>query len=681
METPAIYGTFLAIHIAELIVLGVLIVANIVRLIRHLRRRVVGSRLTLRLVLMFSVLAMVPVSIVFSLSLDFVRRGIDSWFDARIEQGITKTLELNRGVTAERMQAMAQQTQLLAAQLSPMEMRTRTQFPRLAALSTALQMALLDSRGRVLAQYGIPLQTAPLLPKRLPFIALDNHDAQRPTVLVMVSAEGNNVLYARYALPAQISALAAQAYDVQMRYQELVALRKPLRRTFAITLSIALFLGIFLALWAAFWSARRLTEPIGTLAVGTRAVARGEYGKQLEVPAQQDELAVLVQSFNEMTRRVASAHDAVRMSQHHAERQRAYLETVLSRLSSGVITIDDQHILRTANATASSILGVTTLHGTPLRELTQLRAGLEPFVTAVMPHLADAAQEWREEVLLLGAQSRQVLILRGAALPSSPSQSGGHVIVFDDITTLIQAQRDAAWSEVARRLAHEIKNPLTPIQLAAERLRHKLLKSLADPEAEILNRATHTIIQQVDALKELVKDFYSYARPQRLMPQPLDLNQLIGDVLDLYHDGGGESPQFITQLAASLPHIEADAGRLRQVLHNLIKNALEAHPEGVTVVTIRTQALTAQEHLWVELQLADNGPGLNHEVLGRAFEPGVTTKTKGSGLGLAIVKRIVEDHGGVVTAANQSQGGAVFTVRLPCRAEAMRAGDTNNTPL
>ena len=333
------------------------------------------------------------------------------------------------------------------------------------------------------------------------------------------------------------------------------------------------------ALIAAFHTARRLVAPVADIARGTRAVAEGDYEQQLPLPKHDDELAFLVASFNAMTRRIAQARDAAARSQQAVETQRAYLETVLGRLSSGVIAFDDTQRLRTANPAARQILGLT-LDGDPQPTLMDLERGqprLSRWIETVGRHIA-GGQDWRAEITLHRAEGRQTLLCRGSALPLTDSREGGaehgHVVVFDDITTLIRAQRDAAWGEVARRLAHEIKNPLTPIQLSAERLRHKLLTKAADSDAQIIDRATRTIAQQVEAMKSMVNDFSDYARSPQMQAEPFELDRLVQEVLDLYKSAGAGAISVL--LGAPKAQVRGDPLRLRQVIHNLVKNAQEA---------------------------------------------------------------------------------------------------------
>ncbi|MCL5669196.1 MAG: ATP-binding protein, partial [Gammaproteobacteria bacterium] len=402
------------------------------------------------------------------------------------------------------------------------------------------------------------------------------------------------------------------------------------------------------------------------LAEGTRAVAAGDYTLRLPLQSK-DELGFLVVSFNDMTQKIEQARDALNLSQQRAEGQRAYLQALLQHLSSGVLTLDHQQRLRTANATASELLGATLdAHaGTPLDAIAERHPHLGAFIATLRHHLAEPAGEWREEVILEGPGARKIRLCRGTALPATESE-GDYLIVFDDVTALIQAQRDAAWGEVARRLAHEFKNPLTPIQLSAERLRHKYLKTLDAREGELLDRLTHTIVQQVEVMKDMVNAFADYARNPQLQTRPLDVNRLINEVLDLYR-GQRSSAQFQTQLEDSLPPVEADAGRLRQLLHNLIKNALEATPDSRARITLSTHSVPPD---FVEISVRDYGPGIPREIMAQIFEPYVTTKPRGTGLGLAIVKKIAEEHGGALSAENPPDGGARLVLRLPVSAAA-----------
>ena len=406
-----------------------------------------------------------------------------------------------------------------------------------------------------------------------------------------------------------------------------------------------------------------------------------------------------------MTRRIHRAQSQIKRSQREAEMQRTYLETVLTHLSSGVLSFDQQHILRTHNAAADQILGADLEAGTgkPLSWMGKTHASLQPFVEAIDKAIASVQTEWQVEVTLTGQSGPRTLLVRGSLLPGPRGKHDGYVVVFDEMTALIQAQRAAAWGDVARRMAHEIKNPLTPIQLSAERIRHKYLRKLVDKERQTLDRATRTIVEQVESLKSMVNAFSDYARPALMQAAPINLNDLIRDVVELYKSerhppnvsAAGTKPaadETVTlrgsntksgdidmlpapvslklDLDPDLPRITADPGRLRQVLHNLLLNARDAlSGRAKPVISILTRGIHAGEQPYVELIVQDNGPGFPEPLMERLFEPYVTDKEKGTGLGLAIVKRIIEEHAGFIQAENLKKGGAGITIRLPVKTE------------
>jgi nitrogen fixation/metabolism regulation signal transduction histidine kinase len=368
-----------------------------------------------------------------------------------------------------------------------------------------------------------------------------------------------------------------------------------------------------------------------------------------------------------MTRRIYRAQNQIKHSQREAEVQRTYLETILTHLSSGVLSFDPRARLRTYNTSAAQILGLDLAPGVgrSLKWVRDTSPELIPLLDTINEALQKSRAEWHAETTLHGHTGKRTLIIRGTRLPGLRSRHGGHVVVFDDVSALIQAQRDAAWSEVARRLAHEIKNPLTPIRLSAERIRHKCMDGLSAAQQETLDRATRTIVEQVESMKSMVNAFSDYARPVQMQPQALNFNQLVNDVVELYR--GRHNPVHI-QLAldAALPPVYADPGRLRQVLHNLLLNASDAL--SVTenaALSISTHYYESDGQRFVELHVRDNGPGFAPSVLDHLFEPYVTTKEKGTGLGLAIVKKIVEEHSGSLWAENPEGGGALLTIRLP----------------
>ncbi len=674
-----LFSTLLVLNGLGLVTLGALIAKNLAGLIAQVKRRAPASRLTVRMVTMFVVLAVTPVVVVYYFSIQFLHRGIDSWFDVRVEQALDDALELSRTSLGVRMRELFKQTELIAGDLDVVSGEaTPVALDDARFLSGASELTLIASNGRIISSSNEdPTSILPSSPddaillhvrQAQSYIGLDPIGATGLHVRVVVQVPGSppdasRMLQALFPVPERMNTLAESVQGVYAKYRELVYLRKPLKMSFTLTLSLVLLLSLFTAVWAAFYSARRMVAPLRDLVQGTQAVADGDYETRLP-PAGKNELGFLVDSFNDMTRKLARARDETRQGQQQLEDQRTYLETVLSHLSSGVITLDHAGLLSTANVAAEQILGVGLDRevGATLTAIGERHPILRGLTDRVGQHIAGGSHDWREEVVLAGATGRQVLTCRGARLPASDSPVPGYVIVFDDVTALIQAQRDAAWSEVARRLAHEIKNPLTPIQLSAERLRHKYLQRMAAPESDVLDRLTRTIVQQVEAMKKMVNAFSEYARSPQVKVQSVDLNALVTDVAELYRT----SKVIDLDLQEALPALDVDADRLRQALHNLIKNALEANAgeSGARVLLITRQAADGDSG-FIDLEICDEGSGFPPHIIERVFEPYVTTKPKGTGLGLAIVKKIAEEHGGTVRATNDGPHGASVLMRFP----------------
>ncbi len=692
-----LYVWLLGLNIAGLVVLVGLILANLYRLSRQIRQQTAGARLTLRLVVIFSVLALAPVSLLYYFSLQFLHRGIDSWFDVRVEEALTDSLELGRSSLDLNMRVVLRWQQSLAEQLvDTTEGQSTFILDELLSSSAASDLTLLGDNGRIIASSStdptalVPSQPGEdillLVRERQPYVGLDQIRDLGLSVRVVVPIEvaGSTelrMLQGLYPVPERMSELADTVEEAFTKYRELAYLRTPLKYSFTLTLSLVLLFALLAAVWLAFLSARRLTAPIRDLVTGTRAVAAGDYSQRLPQP-DNDDLGMLVRSFNEMTRRIAQSHDETQRSQRLVEQQKAYLEVVLGNLSSGVLSIDHDLALRTANSASEQILDVPLCDclGQTLEQIASDYEHLQPLYKAWDERARlGVGLAWQEEVTLFGARGRQVLICRGTTLAASDPEHAGQVLVFDDITTLIQAQRDAAWGEVARRLAHEIKNPLTPIQLSAERLRHKYSPTMAPDDREVLERHTETIVQQVELMKGMVNAFSEYARPPQLARNPLSLNPLVEELVELYR-GSEAGVTLDADLDASLPTVIADAGRMRQLLHNLIKNAFEALTDQVGGrVAIRTRTRHTSGGQLAELRISDNGPGIPDTVRERLFEPYMTTKLRGTGLGLAIVKKIVEEHGGMIDVKEPRSGGVSISIRLPV-AIAEGAAPTNGAP-
>jgi nitrogen fixation/metabolism regulation signal transduction histidine kinase len=478
-------------------------------------------------------------------------------------------------------------------------------------------------------------------------------------VNVMSLTEEMRVLQLLQPVPKQLAVDAEIVQTGQREYQELLLARLGLKRLYGLTLTLTLLLALLTALSLAFVLSERLSAPLSFLVEGTRAVAQGDFS-QRETVASHDELGVLTQSFNTMRQQLAETRAVAERNQTQLANAHAYVQSILTNLSAGVLAFDETLRLRSFNHSAAAILDadIAQLEGCELERWRERIPALEALAADIAAafHGADDA-EWQKQIERSGKAGHQMLLLRGTRLPAGSGT--GYVVVFDDITHVMQAQRDAAWTEVARRLAHEIKNPLTPIQLSAERLQHKLADKLAAPEAEMLARSTRTIVNQVGALKNMVDAFRQYARMPEPTRQEIDLNALLTEVLTLYESLAG---WIHVDLAPRLPHLIGDPAQLRQVIHNLLQNSQDALVDSANPSIVVRSEPSADG---MRVIITDNGGGFPEQLMQRAFEPYVTTKPKGTGLGLVIVKKIVEEHGGTVEIENVTPHGARVTFTLP----------------
>lgn len=667
------------VFIAAAAALGMLALAIVQRLLwlrRQLQRGQPGALLTRRLVLLLILIAVPPVVLVYGFSLRFVSSTVDSWFIANTSEAMESALQLGQVYLDDRIASASARTAAAAAALrlpglSGRELRL--ELERGLDESAALQLAVFTEEGRSLAVAAARtdlLQAEPPDSETLLELSRRGEAASAETFdggmrirslhRIDEGPEGRRFLQALFDLPQNYARLALEVERAAHAQRQASFLRGSLKLALGLILSFVLLLSLLMALLLAFELARRLVRPIGELARATESLAAGRPEGPILVPAQ-DELGFLVRGFNHMVAELEQARAAERASAAETESQRARLETILARLSSGVIALDADSRLSGANRAAEAILGLALSDALqrPLGELSVQRPAAASLFDALLKRQREGAQEWRDELRLARSEGELRLILRGARLPD-----GGIVAVFDDSAELDRAQRDAAWGEVAKRLAHEIKNPLTPMQLAAERLRRRLLPKLSGEDAEVLDRASSTVIAQVESLKTMVNAFSDYARPPPLTLAPLDLPGLLDEVLELY----AQQPRLSIErrIETSLPALRADAGRLRQVLHNLIKNALEAGEErDMLCLQISLRRASHSGRSGVELMLADDGPGLPDGFDPSWFDPYRSSKARGTGLGLAIVRKIAEEHGGNLRAGPSELGGASFVLWLP----------------
>ena len=639
---------------------------------RDYQAQVFGARLKLRLMLMFGVIAVLPGALVYGVSVQFVTRSIESWFDVRVEKALESGLHLGRSALDSLLADVVDKGRSMASELSDIqETSRRSALLRLREEKGVQTAALFSVGGQLLSSATSELSSLmPDLPDQSQLKAARSSRSIGTVegdggklylrVLVPVSArdmfEEPRILQLTQPVPTALADDADAVQGVYRDYQELQLARDGLTRIYALTLTLTVLVALFGAFALAYLMARRLVAPLYILAEGTQAVAQGDFSPRQAIYSG-DELGVLTQSFNRMTRQLDDARRDTERHRAELESARGYLESILANLSTGVLVFDRRFVLRTVNEGALTILnddfdGVVSV---AVDEWPRQQV-LGTFIREQFAATGD--NEWQAQLELDRPNGMpQVLLLRGSRLPET--SGGGDVGVFDDVTRLIAAQRSAAWGEVARRLAHEIKNPLTPIQLSAERLQFKLADKLANGDADMLARGTQTIINQVQAMKRMVDDFRDYARLPAPEVAPLDLNALIREVLGLYESS---SAAIATELADDLGPILGDATQLRQIIHNLLRNAEDAlEGRAGARIVIRTQ----QDNRHARLSLADNGPGFPVDLLPRIFEPYVTTKARGTGLGLPIVKKIVDEHQGSIEISNAPEGGARIDIRLP----------------
>jgi nitrogen fixation/metabolism regulation signal transduction histidine kinase len=694
--------------VAGLLVLVIAVAA--VRLLVRVARGKFGSRLLLKLAAIFALVGVVPGVLIYTVSYQFVSRSIESWFDVQVEGALDAGLNLGRGTLDAQVNDLAEKTRRAAERLGEARLDpTLLAMERLREQLSVQEVAIVGSNGQIAIAAGSSAGT--LAPER-PSAALlrqarqtrvvsqlegldddgSNAAAGRPGAGAAAAAaaaqpariralafipsanvdltQQDRYLYVSQILPQMLAANALAVQAAYREYQQRALAREGLRKMYIGTLTLTLILAVFGALLLAVTLARQLAEPLLVLAEGMRQVARGDLSTK-QVLASRDELGGLTRSFAEMTEQLSEARALVDRSVAQVEGARTNLQTILDNLTAGVIVFDREGRIDTVNPGATRILRLPLLsyRGRRLDEV----PGLPEFAQAVSlrfelhassPEVGERDQ-WQDSFELQAGRGQpipsatqpvdarvrdgQTLLVRGAAMPH-----GARLLVFDDITEVVSAQRSEAWSEVARRLAHEIKNPLTPIQLSAERLQHKLESKLEGTDQAMLVRSVGTIVNQVQAMKRLVNEFRDYARLPALRLASVDLNALVAEVLALYASAQ-ESGLLHFELAAELPPIEGDSTQLRQVIHNLVQNAMDAvaeRPDARVRVCTELARTEQGETRAVRLRVIDNGPGFSDKVLKRAFEPYVTTKSKGTGLGLAVVKKIADEHGARVRIAN-----------------------------
>jgi nitrogen fixation/metabolism regulation signal transduction histidine kinase len=725
------YSWLLGLNAAMAFGMLALVVVALTRLVRRYRAGKFGSRLMARLVLLFAGIGILPGLVIFMVSVQFVSHSIESWFDVKIEAALGSGLNLGRAALDQALAELSATAQSTSAALAGQsDANARAVLRRVVNDTSGMQSAmLLDADGKLLGAAtsvrGADLADDLPRPQILRQAAMpsgyalaeggidrDFRDAraEQPNALDAATGLRLRVVLAvpeppgglpRYlqllqSVPVNLATNAQVLSTAYSEYQKRFVARVGLRKMYIETLTLTLLLAIFGAIASAFLIAENLAQPLLVLAEGTRAVAEGDLSPRPIVETK-DELGTLTQSFNAMTGQLFEARSAVERNRAALQSAKAHLESVLANMSAGVIVLDGDGTVVSSNDAAHRILQVETgaLANRPLDEI----EGLESFAGTInRAFSAQSAQSaagsarqrahWQQQIEVPrrpGSGDEHdhdhdiTVLARGSRLPVGAGS--GFIVVFDDISDVISAQRSVAWGEVARRLAHEIKNPLTPIQLAAERMQMKLGPHLEQKNAELLDKSTATIVNQVAAMKRMVDDFRDYAKAPPAVLEPLDLNALIDEILRMYQ-AGDESDVIHAALAPGLPKVMGDATQLRQVIHNLLQNAQDALADrfdggplariDLTTEAIRYQGADGTAGTAVRLAILDNGPGFAPRILSRAFEPYVTSKARGTGLGLPMVKKIIDEHGGRIDISNRSDGtgASVFILLLKLAPEA-----------
>ena len=646
-------------------------------LLRHNRHNMLGSRLTRRLALMFTLIAVLPGLFLFGVSAQFISYSINSWFGNDTAQALESSLTLSKSALDNTLDNTIEQAAALQV-----EIISRTSMGGTAA--EALRLSGETARFSQVGLYNPADGTTELIsnPAALPpppaekevAEELQRHGSSRSVtningklyaqgwLALPAAQEKGKALFFRRPIPDNVARDAELIENARSKYAELTYAKQGLQTFFLITLLAAALLSIMLALVIALYFARRFIEPILSLAEGAKAVAQGDFSQPRPV-YRNDELGQLTRLFNHMTEQLAIAREAEELNRIRQEAARHYLETVLESLTAGVITLDEAGRLKTLNHSAENILGLplSELSGSNWHDWPQSVPQYLLLTELFQTILATEHTGKPVQTAYTGGDEARILLAKATPLPAD--NGGGTVLVFDDITLLVRAQKEAAWGEVAKRLAHEIRNPLTPIQLSAERLAWKLQDKLGEQDAQILARSTDTIIKQVAAMKEMVEAFRNYARAPSLKLEKQDLNKIIEEVLLLYEAGACTFDAVFSNIPAVM---YADTTAMRQVLHNIFKNAAEAAEEAAQPeVHIHTDNTDGK----ITLTVANNGKSFGKDMLANAFEPYVTDKPTGTGLGLPVVKKIVEEHGGRIALSNPAEGGACVKITLPALVE------------
>lgn len=695
-QTEFLNKYFVWLYAANIVVgavlLLVLISLGITMAIRW-RQGYFGTKLIVKLAMIFGLVGVLPGAILYSVSLQFVSRSIESWFDVKVESALEAGLELGRQALDKSLTEFTNEGQALAKQIGANAITGSSQLKPYCDKLDVNEIEIVDLSGQVIVDQackkavesnpeGVNLEL--VLQASTKGRASVVEEINLPTgpdnyrLKSVYRLSSDRFLQLTQVLPPSVGENAHKVQQAYSDYQERALSRIGLRKMYIGSLTLTMFLGLFIAVALALILGRQLAQPLLMLLRGTQAVAEGDLSPKPEINTG-DELGLLTRQFNNMTRQLSDARSSL-------QEAKDFSESILANLTAGVCVLDANYNLLVANAGAKRILerDLTPIIGKPLGSIPELAyfeemikeayrsnnvsvGGEENSIDAISDLLASGQSTWQKQIQLHPTVDEEdinnahTLLARGTKLAS-----GQLIIVFDDITEVIVAQRSVAWGEVARRLAHEIKNPLTPIQLSAERLLHKLTGKIESEQEEILSRSTKTIINQVQAMKQMVNDFRDFAKTPSPVLQPLDFNGLVLEILGLY-----EGSKITVKIDESCPKIMGDPTQLRQVIHNVLQNAQDACLDkgDDQHIEVRTEAVKYEvepglEEQMVRFTVLDNGPGLPPRILSRAFEPYVTSKAKGTGLGLAVVKKILDEHDARIEIKNREKDGVILGAKI-----------------
>lgn len=686
---------FVWLYSANIVVGGILVLVLVslgVTMAIRWRQGYFGTKLIVKLAMIFGLVGVLPGAILYSVSLQFVSRSIESWFDVKVEAALDAGLELGRLSLDKSLLEFTNEGEGLAKQIKSSGEVTSAQLGQYCQKFDVDQLELIDRQGRVLVKHqceGSEAIAQTINPELVQIASTKGKSSvvEEANTTVGVDKYKLRAVYRlstdRYlqliqALPPEVGENAHKVQQAYSDYQERALSRIGLRKMYIGSLTLTMFLGLFIAVALALILGRQLAQPLLMLLRGTQAVAEGDLSPKPEINTG-DELGLLTRQFNNMTRQLSDARESLQESKD-------FSESILANLTAGVCVLDANYNLMIANAGAKRILerDLTPIISKPLGSIPELQhfeemvkdayrinnvsvGGEDTSFDPVVDQQSGIQNSWQKQIQLFpdvnedDVNAAHTLLARGTKLAS-----GQLIIVFDDITEVIVAQRSVAWGEVARRLAHEIKNPLTPIQLSAERILHKLSGKIESEQEEILTRSTKTIINQVQAMKQMVNDFRDFAKTPNPVLQPLDLNDLVLEILGLY-----EGSKISVKIDPNCPKIMGDPTQLRQVIHNVLQNAQDACMDkgDAQEIEVRTEAVTfevapGQDEQMVRLTVVDNGPGLAPRILSRAFEPYITSKAKGTGLGLAVVKKILDEHDARIELKNREKDGVIRGAKI-----------------